>query len=102
IGSQMVNVSGNVYRLAAANSISTPVSLGNIHAGDTFGTSALTVTNTAASDAFSEKLDASFSGTTGDATSNGGTISLLVPQRTNSAEPRSRPGHAGYEFRRRP
>ena len=43
------------YRLAAANAISTPVSLGNVHVGGTFGTSALSIQNTAANDGFSGK-----------------------------------------------
>ena len=36
---QTITISGKVYRLAAANSLTTPVSLGNVHVGGTFGTS---------------------------------------------------------------
>ena len=82
---QTVNVSGNVYRLAAASDHTpAPVNLGNIHVGGSFGTQALTLQNTAANDTFSEKLNASLGGATGDASANG-SFSQLAPQATNSA-----------------
>ena len=43
LSGQTVTISGKVYRLAAANTISTPISLGNIHVGSAFGTSALSI-----------------------------------------------------------
>ena len=36
LSGQTVTISGKVYRLAAANSITTPISLGNIHVGSAF------------------------------------------------------------------
>jgi hypothetical protein len=80
---QVINVSGTVYRLAAASSVTPPsMNFGARHVGDV-ATQALTLTNTAAADTFSEKLDAAFSGTTGNATGNG-SISLLAPQASNN------------------
>jgi len=80
IASQTVTVNGGVYNLASANTIATPVSLTNVHVGGTFGTSAVTLTNTAAAGSYSEKLDAAFTGTTGSASNNSGTVSLLAAQ----------------------
>ena len=78
LGGQTVVLSGKVYRLAAANSITTPISLGNVHVGGTFGTSALSINNTATADGYSEGLDAAFGSLTGAASTNGGSISLLA------------------------
>ena len=58
--------------------LTTPVSLGNVHVGGTFGTSSLSITNTAASDGYSEGLDAAFGTLTGAASSGGGPISNLA------------------------
>ncbi len=86
LASQTVNVTGgSVYRLASANTLTTPVNVGNIHVGDSFGTQTLTVQNTAVNDAFSEKLNASFSTITGDASHNSATISLLNPGGSNNS-----------------
>ena len=57
---QTINVSGDVYRLAAANVIGA-VQFGNVHVGDVVS-QALNLTNTAVNDGFSERLDASFDG----------------------------------------
>jgi hypothetical protein len=85
LASQYVSVTGAVYRLAAASAHSPePVELGNIREGDSFGTQALTLQNTAAADDYSESLDASFSGTTGGASASGA-ISLLGAQATDSS-----------------
>ena len=84
LGTQTVNVSGNVYRLAAASTHTPePVNLGNIHVGGSFGTQALTLQNTAADDGYSEKLNASIGGATGDASASG-SFNLLAPTLTNS------------------
>src|SRR5206468_1705381 len=74
--SQAITINGNVYRLAAPNTITTPVNLGNVHEGDSFSAQPLTISNTAANDGYSEKLNANFSGTTGNATASG-SISVL-------------------------
>ena len=57
LSGQTVTISGKVYRLAAANTITTPISLGNVHVGSGF-TSALSISNTATNDGYSEGLDA--------------------------------------------
>lgn len=77
-GSQVVNVSGNVYRLASANTLAPTIDFGNVLVGSVQA-QALAIQNTAINDGFSERLDARFlaGGTTGDATNNGGSISLL-------------------------
>ena len=82
---QTLNVTGNVFRLAAANTITTPISLGNVHVGASFGTQALTIQNTATNDGFSEKLDASFGANGGLATNNAGAFTLLAAQSTNNS-----------------
>src|SRR5439155_1404799 len=83
LSSQTVNVSGTVYRLASASAHTPePVHIGNFHVGAS-PTVALSIQNTAANDTFSEKLDASFSGTTGNV-STSGSFSLLAPQATDS------------------
>ncbi len=81
---QTVNVNGAVFRLAAASAHTPePVNFGVVHIGET-PSQALALTNTATNDAFSEKLDASFSATTGDATA-AGSFSLLNAQGTNNS-----------------
>lgn len=77
LASQTVNVEGQVWRLASANTTPTTVNLAGVHVGQTFGTQSLTVTNTATADGYSEKLNASISPTTGSASASG-TIALLA------------------------
>jgi hypothetical protein len=81
-GTQVINVSGNVYRLAGANTIA-PVSFGSVHVGDVV-TQALTITNTALNDGFSEKLDASFGAVSDPRITTSGSISLLGAGATNN------------------
>jgi hypothetical protein len=85
-GSESITVSGNVYRLASANTLAPTIDFGNVLVGSVQA-QALTIQNTAVNDGFSERLDARFltGGTTGDATNNGGTISLLGAGATDSA-----------------
>jgi len=80
-----VSVSGNVYNLAAANTIATPVSLTNVHFGGTFGTSALSIQNTAAVGSYTEGLNASFGSNGGLASNNGGVITNLAGQTSSTA-----------------
>ena len=78
---QTVTITGGVYNLASASTLTTPVTLANVRVGGTFGTSAVSLTNTApTAGGYSEQLDAAFIGTTGNATNNGGTVSLLAAQ----------------------
>ena len=66
-----------VYNLAAASTVSTPISLGIAHVGGTFSTQALTIQNAAPS-GYSENLDATM--TAGGQATATGSISGLAPQ----------------------
>lgn len=81
---QNLTINGAVYRLAAASQHTPePVNFGVVHIGDT-ASQTLSITNTAANDGFSERLDAAFGGTTGGATASG-SFSLLAPGGTNNS-----------------
>jgi len=86
LAGQTVNVSGNVYRLAEAT-IDNPLSFlfGNVNVGDPVS-QALSISNTAANDGFSEGLKASF-GTASDARilNNSGSIGLLAAGGTDNS-----------------
>ena len=75
-GSQTINVSGNVYNAAAANTLSDVV-FANRHVGSA-ASQALSISNVAPSGSFTESLNASFGTATGNATTNGGSASLLA------------------------
>ncbi|MBK8960484.1 MAG: choice-of-anchor D domain-containing protein [Proteobacteria bacterium] len=75
LASQVVDVQAEVYRLASANTVA-PVVFANRHVGDA-ATQFLAVSNTAAADGFSERLNASLGTTSGDVSSNGGAFTLL-------------------------
>jgi hypothetical protein len=85
LGTQTVNVSGDVFRLASASAHTPePVVFANRHVGDD-ASQALSLTNTAANDGFSERLNASIGGVTGNATSNNGSFALLNAGATDSS-----------------
>ncbi|MCZ8174757.1 MAG: choice-of-anchor D domain-containing protein, partial [Burkholderiaceae bacterium] len=80
---QTVDVSGSVYRLASASSVTpSPVVLANQRVGGTLS-QALTFINTAAADGFSERLNATIAAS-GTATA-GGSFSLLAAGATSTA-----------------
>jgi hypothetical protein len=88
---QQVGVSGNislgggVYRLASASPVSpNPVNFGNVRINGVTD-QALTLTNTAIDDGFSEKLNASIGGATAGVKSNNGSFALLAAQSTDNA-----------------
>jgi len=83
-GSQTINVSGNVYRLASGAATPDPIAFGNVRVGNT-AQQALTVNNTAANDGFSERLNASFTGASGSATTASGSITGLAAGSSNNA-----------------
>ena len=85
LATQSVAVSGTVFNLAAANTITTPITLTNIRVGGTFGTSALTISNTAPGGSYTEGLNAAFGSSTGAASTNSGTFSNLAAGQTNSS-----------------
>jgi PEP-CTERM motif len=75
---------GNVFRLASASPATpNPVDFGNVRVGSV-ATQALTITNTAANDGFSEKLNASIGGATAKVTA-AGSFNLLAPQASNNS-----------------
>jgi fibronectin-binding autotransporter adhesin len=84
-GTSNGSVDLNVYRMAAANTIATPINLGNLRAGAAFGTSALTIQNTAATGGFSEGLNASGGATTGVASVSGSVINLAAGATNNTS-----------------
>jgi hypothetical protein len=84
LSSQTINVSGNVYRLANAQ-INNPgaFSFGNVHVGDTVQ-QVLSITNNAAIDGFSEKLNATFGGRSDGRITTSGSVSLLGAGASNT------------------
>ena len=84
LGNTNVAVTGNVFRLATG-SVATPVNLGATRVGGPALTGAISVTNTAANDGFSENLDATIGGNTGDVIGSGGIVTGLAAQQIQSA-----------------
>ena len=79
-----ITLSGSVFRLASASPVApNPVNFGNVRV-NALTDQALSITNTAANDGFSERLNASIGGATAGVTSNGGSFNLLGPQATNN------------------
>ena len=66
----------DVYRLATTGTLPSLVNLGNVHLSGTFGTSALSIQNTASGDGFSEGLNASGGSLTGAASTSGSITNL--------------------------
>ena len=85
-GPQTITVNGTGWRLAEANTQPTTINFGNVLVGSAQA-QLLDIQNTAANDGFSERLDAIFKagGTTGDATNNGGSVSLLAAGASNNS-----------------
>jgi autotransporter-associated beta strand protein len=82
---QSVSFSQTGYRYADPTAHTPePINFGIVHQGAT-ATQALSITNNAINDGFSESLNASIGGVTGDATTNGGSFSLLAAGSTDSA-----------------
>ena len=76
LDSQTINVSGDVYRLASGSTAGT-VSFGASHVRDSVS-QALTVSNTATTDGYSEKLDARFGDVTGTGVTTHGVANLIA------------------------
>ena len=73
----------DAYNYATVNTLSTPINFGSIHAGDSFGTQAVTVQNTAPSGAYTETLAAGF-GTPPTGFTASGSIAGLAGQATDN------------------
>ena len=82
LASQTINVSGDVYRLASGSTDET-VNFGGTHVGDSVSQT-LTVRNTATTDGYSEKLDASFGDVTGTGVTTRGAANLIAAGSDNS------------------
>lgn len=76
LGTQDINVSGDVYRLASG-STAQKISFGATHVGDSVS-KALTIRNKATNDGYSEKLDASFGDVTGTGVTARGAANLIA------------------------
>ena len=80
VAEQTLQITGAAYRLAAPSTHTPePVNFGIVHVGDSLQ-QALSITNSAASDGFSERLNASIGSPTGSATTNAGSFSGLARQ----------------------
>ena len=82
LASQAINVFGDVYRLASGSTTGT-VSFGATHVGDSVSQT-LTVRNTATTDGYSEKLDASFGDVTGTGVATSDAANLIAAGSDNS------------------
>jgi MYXO-CTERM domain-containing protein len=81
--SQIVNVTGAAYRFAEATvNTASPVDFGIVHVGDTVE-QAVSISNSAVADSYSESLNASVGTKTGDATGSG-SFNLLAAGATES------------------
>jgi len=96
LSSQVLNlvVTGNVYRTGSGVLSSGSVTLASIRESGTFRSTALTLTNGAANDGFSEKLNASF-GTLGGSAISSGSVQLLAAGSSNSTDLRVGLTHNG-------
>jgi autotransporter-associated beta strand protein len=80
LGAQTVAITGGtVYRLASANTIANPMSLGGVRVNGSFAPQSISVMNAAAADGYSEGLNVSIGSVSGGASTNGGSIYLLSP-----------------------
>lgn len=84
-GSQTLNIVGNVYRLAVGTIASGTVTLDSVREGAEFVAGPVSVSNIAAVDGFSEKLNVSLSVSGGAATVTSGTVNLLSSGNLNAS-----------------
>lgn len=81
---QTLSITGAAYNLASATLGSSSVGIASQHVGDA-NSAAVSVTNSAASGDYSEKLNAAISASTGAAVYGAGSVSLLAAQATDSS-----------------
>ena len=84
---QNLSLTGAAYNLASASGAGispNPVTLANQRVGGS-ASQALTITNTAPTGSFTEKLNGSVAGVTGDANTNGGGFNLLAAGNSSTA-----------------
>ncbi|NBV86166.1 MAG: choice-of-anchor D domain-containing protein, partial [Verrucomicrobia bacterium] len=85
VGTQAVQLSGTVYRLAEGSLGSSTLTLASVREGQAFGAGTLTVYNVAGNDGFSEKLDVTVGVSSGSATVVNGTLGLLAAGSSNAS-----------------
>lgn len=78
LGSNSIAYTATGYNLASAALASTNIDLGRIHAGGTFGTTNLSLGNSASNSAFTETLGASLGNATGGASGSGSVTGLAA------------------------
>jgi hypothetical protein len=84
LGDPMLEITGSAYRYANPTAHTPePVDFGIVHVGDVIQQS-LSITNNVPNDGFSERLSASLGSPTGDASTNGGLFSALLPGSTDN------------------
>jgi hypothetical protein len=83
VDEQMLQITGAAFRLAEPVHAPEPVDFGIVHVGDVVA-QAVSVSNTAINDGFSERLNGSIGSPTTGITTNSGAFSGLVPGDTNS------------------
>lgn len=84
VAEQTLEITGAAYRYASPSAHTPePVNFGIVHVGDVLS-QPLSISNAAANDGFSERLNASIGSPTGSATTNGGTITGLNPGSSNN------------------
>jgi hypothetical protein len=83
LATQTVTVSGTLFNLAAASVVTKTVSFGEHHVGDTLA-KFITIANGAKAGAYSENLDATFSGTSAVLSGSTGSVSELAAGATST------------------
>lgn len=83
LGSNSISYTSTGYNLASASLATTNFDLGRIHAGGIFGTTNLTISNTAPVSAYSETLGAGFGAASGGVTGSGSLTGLTAGSSDN-------------------
>ncbi|MEY5025155.1 MAG: hypothetical protein RLZZ244_683, partial [Verrucomicrobiota bacterium] len=84
VGTALIQVTGTVWRAGSGVLGTTSVNLGAVREGEAFGSTAIGVSNGAAVDGFSEKLNATIGAQSGNAV-GGGSVSLLVAGQSDTS-----------------
>ena len=85
LGTQSIPVSASVYRFAQPTILTAqPIDFGIVHVGDTISPVGVAIKNNASADGFSERLDASFTGSSAGLLTSG-SVNNLAAASSNSA-----------------
>jgi hypothetical protein len=85
LGTQTVTVTGNVYAYASGTLASSTITFANHHVGDVVSAQALSLTNGAAANGYSEALDAALSGAGAGITTSGSFTGLAAGSTDSSS-----------------